>query len=268
VIAPAAPVPGPLGNQWLAGQPANANKARGHVLGEGDGAMNADAGQPRILVVDDDNELRELITGFLSGHGLIAKGVADAVQMDAALSGAPFDLIVLDLMMPGEDGLSILRRLRGGRRPPIIMLSAMGSDSDRIIGLEVGADDYLAKPCNPRELLARIRAVLRRRQDAQGQPVRKFGDWTLDLVERTVSGPDIETAGLTDTEFRLLTAFVDRPQQVLTRDQLIDFAKGSDAMMFDRAIDVTLSRLRKKLGPRAPIRTVRGEGYMFTLVPE
>ena len=228
--------------------------------------MSAEQGTPNILVVDDDRELRTLITEFLSNHGINAIGAANATEMDAALGSEAIDLIVLDLMMPGEDGLSVLRRMRGGRRPPIIMLSAMGSDSDRIIGLEVGADDYLAKPCNPRELLARIRAVLRRRQDAQGSPVRRFGEWTLDLVERTVSAPDIEMTVLTDTEFRLLTAFIDRPQQVLTRDQLIDFAKGSDTMMFDRAIDVTLSRLRKKLGPKAPIRTVRGEGYMFTLV--
>ncbi len=126
----------------------------------------------------------------------------------------------------------------------------MGSDSDRIIGLEVGADDYLAKPCNPRELLARIRAVLRRKQDAQAQgtPLRKFGEWTLDLVERTVSAADIETAILTDTEFRLLTAFIDRPQMVLTRDQLIDFAKGSDAMMFDRAIDVDAEPAAQEAG--------------------
>ncbi len=230
--------------------------------------MSAENGTPTILVVDDDRELRTLITEFLSSHGLRALGAADAAEMDAALAEEHVDLIVLDLMMPGEDGLSVLRRMRGNRRPPIIMLSAMGSDADRIIGLEVGADDYLAKPCNPRELLARIRAVLRRRTDPQGQPVRRFGEWTLDLVERTVSAPDIEMTVLTDTEFRLLTAFIDRPQAVLTRDQLIDFAKGSDTMMFDRAIDVTLSRLRKKLGPRAPIRTVRGEGYMFTLVPE
>jgi len=230
--------------------------------------MSAETASPHILVVDDDTELRELITGFLSNHGLIATGASNAAQMDAALGGGPVDLIVLDLMMPGEDGLSVLRRLRGGRRPPIIMLSAMGSDADRIIGLEVGADDYLAKPCNPRELLARIRAVLRRGQEAQGQPIRRFGQWTLDLIERTVAAPDIETTSLTDTEFRLLTAFVDRPQTVLTRDQLIDLAKGNDAMMFDRAIDVTLSRLRKKLGPKAPIRTVRGEGYMFTLASE
>lgn len=231
--------------------------------------MTADAASPHILVVDDDRELRELIVDFLDAHGLQATGAANAQEMDAALSGDTIDLIVLDLMMPGEDGLSVLRRMRGGtRRPPIIMLSAMGADSDRIIGLEVGADDYLAKPCNPRELLARIRAVLRRGQDSGGHPIRRFGEWTLDLVDRTVSAPNVETAILTDTEFRLLGAFLDRPQTVLTRDQLIDLAKGNDTMMFDRAIDVTLSRLRKKLGPKAPIRTVRGEGYMCTLVPQ
>jgi two-component system OmpR family response regulator len=231
--------------------------------------MNTETASPHILVVDDDRELRELIVDFLDVHGLRATGAGNAQEMDAALAGDTIDLIVLDLMMPGEDGLTVLRRMRGGtRRPPIIMLSAMGADSDRIIGLEVGADDYLAKPCNPRELLARIRAVLRRGQDATGQPVRRFGEWTLDLVERTVAAPGLETAILTDTEFRLLGAFLDRPQSVLTRDQLIDLAKGNDTMMFDRAIDVTLSRLRKKLGPKAPIRTVRGEGYMFTLVTQ
>jgi len=231
--------------------------------------MTGQPDSPHILVVDDDRELRELVVDFLNAHGLRATGAGSAREMDTALTAGDIDLIVLDLMMPGEDGLSVLRRMRGGtRRPPIIMLSAMGADSDRIIGLEVGADDYLAKPCNPRELLARIRAVLRRGQDNPGHPVRRFGEWTLDLVERTIAGPGIETSVLTDTEFRLLGAFLDRPQIVLTRDQLIDLAKGSDTMMFDRAIDVTLSRLRKKLGPRAPIRTVRGEGYMFTVAAQ
>jgi two-component system, OmpR family, response regulator len=230
-------------------------------------AMSTKAEVPSVLVVDDDRELRELIITFLGAHGLHAQGAANAAEMDAALARALPDLVVLDLMMPGEDGLSVLRRLRGGGNPPVIMLSAMGADADRIIGLEVGADDYLAKPCNPRELLARIRAVLRRGQETPVQPQRRFGEWTLDLVARTVAAPGIETAALTDTEFRLLSAFLDRPQMVLTRDQLIDQAKGNDAMMFDRAIDVTLSRLRRKLGPKAPIRTIRGEGYMFTLAP-
>jgi two-component system, OmpR family, response regulator len=227
--------------------------------------MNAEAQTPAILVVDDDRELRGLILAFLRGHGLHADGAGNAAEMDAALAAQGYDLIVLDLMMPGENGLSVLRRLRGAGKPPIIMLSAMGSDADRIIGLEVGADDYLAKPCNPRELLARIRAVLRRGQEGNGHPIRRFGDWALDLVNRTVTMAGSDAIDLTDTEFRLLSAFIDHPQVVLTRDQLIDFAKGSDSMMFDRAIDVTLSRLRKKLGPKAPIRTLRGEGYMFTL---
>jgi len=223
--------------------------------------------QPRLLVVDDDADLRDLIAGFLIDQGLEVETAADAVEMDAALARAPVDLIVLDLMMPGEDGLAIVRRLRGPRRPGVIMLSAMGEDLDRIIGLEVGADDYLPKPCNPRELLARIRAVLRRRSEAEGQaaggPRRRFGNWTLDLISRTLTRPGQPDAQLTDAEFRVLTVFLDRPQRVLSRDQLLDAAKGQDADIFDRAIDVTVSRLRRKLGPGDPIRTIRNEGYMF-----
>jgi two-component system OmpR family response regulator len=178
-----------------------------------------------------------------------------------------FNLVILDLMMPGEDGLSILRRLRKPGGPAVIMLSAMGEDTDRIVGLEVGADDYVPKPCNPRELLARVRAVLRR-QEGQGNgsgPVRRFGDWTLDLDERSVQRIGGAPAPLTDAEFRTLNALLDRPQRVLTRDQLIEQGKGLDSDVYDRAIDVTISRLRKKLGPDDPIRTVRNEGYMFTL---
>ena len=188
--------------------------------------------------------------------------------MDKALEHDAYDLIILDLMMPGEDGLSILRRMRGGDRPPVIMLSAMGGDSDRIIGLEVGADDYLAKPCNPRELLARVRAVLRRRTISsnidEGRR-RRFGSWVLDVGAREVTRDGEAAARLTDAEFRALTVFLDRPQRVLTRDQLIEASRTSDSEVFDRAIDVTISRLRKKLGPGDPIRTLRGEGYMFTL---
>lgn len=222
--------------------------------------------QPRLLVVDDDADLRGLIAGFLADQGLQVETAADAVEMDAALARQPVDLIVLDLMMPGEDGLAIVRRLRGPRRPGVIMLSAMGEDLDRIIGLEVGADDYLPKPCNPRELLARIRAVLRRRSESEGQgggPRRRFGAWTLDLISRTLTRPGQPDAQLTDAEFRVLTVFLDRPQRVLSRDQLLDAAKGQDVDIFDRAIDVTVSRLRRKLGPGDPIRTVRNEGYMF-----
>jgi two-component system, OmpR family, response regulator len=221
---------------------------------------------PRILVVDDDGELRELIGGFLTSNGLEVETAANAAEMDARLAGSKIDLIVLDLMMPGEDGLSVLRRMRSADRPAIIMLSAMGEDSDRIIGLEVGADDYLAKPCNPRELLARVRAVLRRREArAVAGPSRSFGPWMLDQVERTVTRQGNAPVALTDAEFRTLSAFLDHAQRVLSRDQLLDLAKASDGDIYDRAIDVTISRLRKKLGPDAPIRTVRGEGYLFTL---
>jgi two-component system OmpR family response regulator len=223
---------------------------------------------PAILVVDDDVDLRALVSEFLGANGMDVSSAADGTEMDARMAERRFDLVVLDLMMPGEDGLSILRRVRKPGGPAVIMLSAMGEDTDRIIGLEVGADDYLPKPCNPRELLARVRAVLRR---ASGQaagasgPVRRFGDWTLDLVERAVSRIGGEPALLTDAEFRTLNALLDRPQHVLTRDQLIEQGKGIDSDVFDRAIDVTISRLRKKLGPDDPIRTVRNEGYMFTL---
>ncbi|PTQ08551.1 DNA-binding response regulator [Sphingomonas oleivorans] len=222
----------------------------------------------RILVVDDDADLRGLVSDFLAANHLEVESAANGAEMDAKLAQSKFDLIVLDLMMPGEDGLSILRRLRRPGGPGIIMLSAMGEDTDRIIGLEVGADDYLPKPCNPRELLARVRAVLRRRagQGAGGaRPVRRFGDWTLDIVQRELHRPGEPPAPLTDAEFRTLTAFLDRPQRVLTRDQLIEHGKGLDSDVFDRAIDVTISRLRKKLGRDDPIRTVRNEGYMFTL---
>jgi two-component system OmpR family response regulator len=226
---------------------------------------------PRILVVDDDADLRGLIADFLGQNGLDVRAAANAVEMDAALAAGPVDLIVLDLMMPGEDGLSIVRRLRGGDRPPIIMLSAMGEDTDRIVGLEVGADDYLAKPCNPRELLARIRAVLRRGEAAiQPDPagaMRRFGPWTLDVVERAVRRGD-GVVTLTDGEFRILSALLDRPRRVVSRDQLIEATRGSDSEVFDRAIDVTISRLRKKLGPGDPIRTIRNEGYQLEVQPD
>jgi two-component system OmpR family response regulator len=227
--------------------------------------------QPRILVVDDDGDLRQLVSDFLIANGLDVESAANGAEMDARLAAGEFDLVILDLMMPGEDGLSILRRLRRPGGPAVIMLSAMGEDTDRIIGLEVGADDYLPKPCNPRELLARVRAVLRRREGpgaAQNGPLRRFGQWTLDLVQREIRRPGAPPASLTDAEFRTLAAFLDRPQRVLTRDQLIEHGKGLDSDVFDRAIDVTISRLRKKLGADDPIRTVRNEGYMFTLKVE
>lgn len=221
----------------------------------------------RILVVDDDADLRGLVSDFLAANGLAVSSAADGAEMDARLAAEKVDLVVLDLMMPGEDGLSILRRLRRPGGPGVIMLSAMGDDTDRIIGLAVGADDYLPKPCNPRELLARVRSVLRRRGEAAGRagPVRRFGHWTLDVVQRELGRPGQSSVPLTDAEFRMLDAFLDRPQRVLSRDQLIEQGRGVDSDVFDRTVDVTVSRLRKKLAPDDPIRTVRNEGYMFTL---
>ena len=227
--------------------------------------MQADA--PRILVVDDDPGIREVLTDYLSQHGYQAEGVASAAEMDRAMAVRAPDLIVLDLMMPGEDGLSVCRRL-AGKGPPLVMLSAMGEDADRIIGLELGADDYLAKPCNPRELLARVRAVLRRPRETTGDPAPclGFAGWRLDLVRRELTRPDGRTTALSAGEFALLRAFAEAPRRVLSRDQLLERARSADSDVFDRAIDVSISRLRKKLDDGSGlelIQTLRGEGYMF-----
>lgn len=229
--------------------------------------MNTDAAA-RILVVDDDPGIREVLTDYLSQHGYEAEGAASAAEMDRALAGRTPDLIVLDLMMPGEDGLSVIRRLNGKGGPPVVMLSAMGEDTDRIIGLELGADDYLAKPCNPRELLARVRAVLRRPREAAASdtPALAFAGWRLDLLRRELARPDGEVVGLSAGEFALLRAFAEAPRRVLSREQLLDRARKADADVFDRAIDVQISRLRRKLDDGSGlelIQTLRGEGYMF-----
>jgi two-component system OmpR family response regulator len=225
----------------------------------------------RILMVDDDPGIRDVVSEFLTRHGYTVETAADAAGMERALTKGDVDLMVLDVMLPGEDGLSICRRMAGGG-PAIIMLSAMGEDTDRIVGLEIGADDYLAKPCNPRELLARIRAVLRRRQEPRPSEERRggileFAGWRLDLVRRELRSPDSVVINLSSGEFSLLRALVERPQRVLTRDQLLDFARGPDTEAYDRAIDVQISRLRKKLddgnGGQELIRTIRNEGYMF-----
>jgi len=224
----------------------------------------------RILVVDDDPELRELIANFLGGHGYIVRSAADAAAMQRELDREPPDLVVLDVMMPGEDGLSAVRRLATGRGPAVILLSALGSDTDRIVGLEVGADDYLAKPCNPRELLARVRAVLRRRQagtEIAGQPeIYEFAGWRLDLSRRDLRDPAGTYIDLSDGEYALLRCFVTQPQRVLTRDQLLDHAHGGNREIYDRAVDSQVSRLRRKLNERSEaelIRTIRNEGYML-----
>ena len=236
--------------------------------------IEADVGAvgARILMVDDDPGIRDVVSDFLGRHGYSVATAADAREMDEALQRGPVDLIVLDVMLPGEDGLAICRRLAGGEEaPPIIMLSAMSEDTDRIVGLEVGADDYVSKPCNPRELLARVRAVLRRTEQRSDTGVSvagcEFAGWRLDLVRRELSSPQSVVVHLSSGEFGLLRAFVENPQRVLTRDQLLELARGPESEAFDRAIDVQISRLRRKLddgGGQDLIRTVRNEGYMFT----
>ncbi|MDB6084227.1 MAG: DNA-binding response regulator [Gammaproteobacteria bacterium] len=227
--------------------------------------------QSLILVVDDDPDLRKLITDFLSGHGYRAASAESVAEMRRSIEAQRPDLIILDAMMPGEDGLSAARRLAAERGPPVIMLSALGGDTDRIIGLEVGADDYLAKPCNPRELLARVRAVLRRRRAEEPEPagqgkLYEFGGWRLDVLRRDLRDPTGIFIELSDAEFALLRTFVEHPQRVLSRDQLLDYAHGSDREVYDRAVDSQISRLRRKLNERGNvelIRTVRNEGYLL-----
>jgi len=226
---------------------------------------------PQILVVDDHREIRDAVTRYLEKNGLRAQAVKSAAEMDAALQGGRFDLIILDVMMPGEDGLSAARRLAAAGGPPVLMLSALGEDTDRIVGLEVGADDYLVKPFNPRELLARIKAILRRADRAEpmagGLGGRKLGfaGWVLDTDTRALTHADGRTAALTSAEFKLLTAFLERPRLVLSRDQLLDITSGRSADVYDRTIDNQVSRLRRKIedDPAHPriIATIRSGGY-------
>ncbi|OFZ98486.1 MAG: two-component system response regulator OmpR [Betaproteobacteria bacterium RIFCSPLOWO2_02_67_12] len=228
----------------------------------------------RILVVDDDQRLRELLVRYLGGQGFEVRAVPDAGGMDKQLSRERYDLVVLDLMLPGEDGLAICRRLRAqANSPAIVMLTAKGDEIDRIVGLEMGADDYLPKPFNPRELVARINAVLRRRQpagppgapEAQGER-HQFGAFTLDLATRSLTreGKDLS---LTTGEFSVLKVLVQHPRQPLSRDKLMELARGREYEVFDRSIDVQISRLRKivEQDPSKPrhIQTVWGFGYVF-----
>jgi len=233
--------------------------------------MNA---SPHILVVDDDREIRDLLGKFLDQHGHRVSTAADGVEMRRALEDWSIDLIVLDLMLPGEDGLSLCRRLRSESDIPVIMLTAMGEDIDRIVGLEMGADDYIAKPFNPRELLARIKSVLRRARTMPGPRAPGDGDvvhftgWRLDMDKRELQSADGVMVPLSGGEYDLLTAFVTHPGRVLSRDQLLDMARGREAQPFDRSIDVQVSRLRRKIedDPKEPvlIKTVRSGGYLFT----
>ena len=239
-------------------------------------AADADAADTRLLIVDDDPGIRELTAAFLAGHGYRVDTARDGEAMRAAMAARRYDLIVLDVMMPGDNGLTLLRGLDRATAPAVIILSVIGEEVDRIVGLEMGADDYLAKPANPRELLARIRSVLRRGGDRQGggspqeaRPLLRFAGWTLDPLGRQLLDPDEVVINLSDGEFRLLMVMVEHPRRVLTRDYLLEQSRGPNADQFDRAIDVQVSRLRRKLsrddsrGADELIRTVRNEGYLF-----
>jgi two-component system, OmpR family, response regulator len=225
-----------------------------------------------ILIVEDDRDIGGLLADFLKREGFSVEVAEDGAAADRILARSVPDLVVLDLMLPGEDGLSICRRLRARSATPILMLTAKNDDIDRIVGLELGADDYLGKPFNPRELLARIRAILRRSEAsavrASKRRRRSFAGFIVDLDARSVERTDGTSVPLTSAEFDLLACFVERPRRVLTRDQLLDWTRGRSADPFDRTIDVTVSRLRKKLetaDPSAPtlVTTVRNGGYLF-----
>ncbi|NWG31175.1 MAG: response regulator [Rhodocyclaceae bacterium] len=226
------------------------------------------AGRSQILVVDDDEGLRDLLVRYLNDNGYAATGVGDGMAMRSHLLTHPVDLILLDVMLPGEDGLSLARGLSGAGAPAIIMLSARGEEVDRIVGLEVGADDYLPKPFSHRELLARIAAVLRRRQPVvETGRIRRFGPFVVDVEARrlTRNGEEI---GLSGAEYALLRVLLDHPDRVLSRDALVELLKGYERAPFDRMVDVRVTRLRRKIeqDPAHPVylRTVWGEGYLFS----
>jgi two-component system OmpR family response regulator len=231
-------------------------------------------GAAHILIVDDHREIRELVSRALAKEGFRVSTAADGRAMRKALADGRIDLIVLDLMLPGEDGLSLCRSLRAESDIPIIMLTAKGDEVDRVIGLELGADDYLAKPFGSRELIARIRAVLRRGRNeraasaADGARRYRFDRWVLDIGARELVRDDGVTVSLSTGEYDLLVALVERPQRVLSREQLLDLARGRSAHSFDRSIDTQVSRLRKKIeadpGDPKIIKTVWGGGYTLT----
>lgn len=226
----------------------------------------------KALIVDDDPDIRELLSHYLLGFNIQADAVADGQTMRHALSAQRYDVVILDLMLPGEDGLVLCRAIRTESDLPVIMLTARGEASDRVVGLELGADDYVVKPFEPRELVARIHSVLRRTRGpretvAGGTDEVGFESWRLNRVTRQVTGPDQLVVPLSNAEFRLLWSFIENPRRVLSRDQLMDAARGKTIEAFDRSIDLLVSRLRQKLGddPKAPrlLKTVRGEGYLF-----
>ena len=230
--------------------------------------------QPHILVVDDARDIREPLVRYLKESGYRASAADSAAAARRAMRTSGIDLVILDIMMPGEDGLSLCRSIRESSGIPVIMLTARGEELDRIVGLEVGADDYVAKPFNPRELLARVGAVLRRtntlppRLRGPSAERYRFGEWTFNAAQREIVGPEGLALPLSSGEFKLLMAFLERPKVALSREQLLDLTKGRDAEVFDRSIDNQVSRLRRKIeqDPKNPryIKTVWGGGYMFT----
>jgi two-component system OmpR family response regulator len=227
-----------------------------------------------ILIVDDDAEIRSLLTRYLEKNGLRATAVCDGRAMWQAMDRGAFDLIVLDLMLPGDDGLTLCRNLRAKSDIPVVMLTARGDETDRIVGLEMGADDYLPKPFSARELLARIKVILRRTRSLppnlkpRDEPRLRFAGWMLDTTRRQLVAPDGGEAPIGGAEYKLLRVFLDHPNRVLDRDQLLELTQGREADPLDRSIDVQVSRLRHRLGddPRSPqlIKTVRGEGYVLS----
>lgn len=228
---------------------------------------------PHLLVVDDDREIRDLLNRFLTKHGFRVSTARDGREMREILAGWRIDLVVLDLMLPGDDGIALCRELRRKSNLPVIMLTAMSDETDRVVGLEVGADDYVAKPFSARELMARIKAVLRRSGAAPGpaedapRSAYRFAGWRLDPKTRQATSPDGLLVALSAGEFDLLHAFVTHPGRVLSRDQLLDLTHGRDAGPFDRSVDIQVSRLRRKIeadpGDPQLIKTVRAGGYMF-----
>jgi two-component system, OmpR family, response regulator len=228
---------------------------------------------PRVLIVDDDERIRLMLSQFLQARGVSVRQAACGREMFAILQSSQIDAVLLDVMLPGEDGFALCRRLRSQSDVAIVMLTAMNEAAERVAGLELGADDYVAKPFDPTELLARIRAVLRRSANAPGRAGRAvlsytFDSWTLDPRRRTLRSAADVLVDLTSGEFDLLLVFVEYPQQVLHRDRLLDLARGRANQAFDRSIDVQISRLRRKIevNPAEPrlIKTVRNEGYFFT----
>ncbi len=229
----------------------------------------ADGPPPHVVVLDDDAQLRQLIADYLEQHGFRITTTGSGAEARQVLARDPAAALVLDVMMPGEDGLSVLRSLSGKPgAPAVVMMSALGADTDRIVGLELGADDYLPKPVNPRELLARLRAVMRRGATSATDEALIVGGWRFDPRAFTVNAPDGAALDLTSGEFRLAHALARRAGRIVSRDILLDEVHAGDADAFDRAIDVAVSRLRAKLaahGGQGLIRTIRGEGYLFVV---